>query len=169
MIRKANLNDIEQIMEIINTTVEEMKSYNNTQWDENYPQAKDFVEDIELGDLYVESEGDDLLGLICVNYIQPKEYDGLEWSSNDKCIVVHRMAVNSKFRNRGVGAKLMNFGEELAIKKGVNYLKTDTYSINIKMNSLFKKFNYVLVGEMSILGKEAPFYCYEKVLSDSKI
>ncbi|MDU6983597.1 hypothetical protein [Terrisporobacter mayombei] len=40
----------------------------------------------------------------------------------------------------------MNFAEELEIKNKVNYLKTDTYSINTKMNSLFRKFNYKLVG-----------------------
>ena len=48
----------------------------------------------------------------------------------------------------------MNFAEDLAIKSGVNYLKTDTYSVNTKMNSLFRKFNYNFIGEMSFLGKE---------------
>ncbi len=40
MIRKANMNDLESIMKIIKSTVEEMKTYNNTQWDENYPLEK---------------------------------------------------------------------------------------------------------------------------------
>ena len=34
MIRKASLNDVDSIMDIIKSTVEEMKTYNNTQWDE---------------------------------------------------------------------------------------------------------------------------------------
>lgn len=164
MITKANLNDIKQIMEIINKTVEEMKSYNNTQWDENYPQDKDFEKDIELGDLYVDKENNTITGFICVNYIEPVEYNDLNWSKDEKCMIIHRMAVNPKCRNKGIGSKLMNFAEELAIKNGVNYLKTDTYSINTKMNSLFRKFNYELVGQMSFLGKEQPFYCYEKTL-----
>ena len=84
MITKANINDIEQIMEIINKTVEEMKSYNNTQWDENYPQDKDFAKDIELGDLYVDKEDDRITGFICVNYIEPVEYNHLDWSKNEK-------------------------------------------------------------------------------------
>lgn len=164
MITKANLNDINQIMEIINETVKEMKSYNNTQWDENYPQDKDFAKDIELGELYVDKEDNTIMGFICVNYIEPVEYNDLNWSKDEKCMVIHRMAVNSKFRNKGVGTKLMNFAEELARKNGVNYLKTDTYSINTKMNSLFRKCNFKLVGQMSFLGKEKPFNCYEKML-----
>lgn len=34
------------------------------------------------------------------------------------------------------------------------------------MNSLFKKCGFNLVGEMSFLGKEKSFYCYDKLLID---
>lgn len=37
------------------------------------------------------------------------------------------------------------------------------------MNALFKKCGYDLAGEMSFLGKEKTFYCYEKVLNKDKI
>lgn len=47
-------------MDIIKSTVEEMKTYNNTQWDESYPQAKDFIKDIESEELYVEAEGKEI-------------------------------------------------------------------------------------------------------------
>lgn len=168
MIIRAKSNDIQGIMEIIKETVKEMKSYNNTQWDENYPKDKDFAKDIESGDLYVEKQDNIITGFICVNYIEPEEYKDLKWARDDKCMVVHRMAVNPGFRKKGVGSRLMDFAEDLATRSGVKYLKTDTYSINTKMNSLFKKFNYSFVGEMSFLGKEEPFYCYEKILSNDK-
>lgn len=164
MIRKASLNDVDSIMDIIKSTVEEMKTYNNTQWDESYPQAKDFIKDIESEDLYVEAEGKEIKGFICINYIEPKEYDDLNWVSNSKAMVIHRMAVNPKFRQQGIATKLMKHAEQLALDNNVVYLKTDTYSINTKMNSLFKKCGFNLVGEMSFLGKEKPFFCYDKLL-----
>ena len=43
MIRKAEFSDIDTIMSIINETVEEMKSYGNTQWDNNYPNNETFI------------------------------------------------------------------------------------------------------------------------------
>ena len=164
MIRKASLNDVDSIMDIIKSTVEEMKTYNNTQWDESYPQAKDFIKDIESEELYVEAEGKEIKGFICINYIEPKEYDDLNWVSNSKAMVIHRMAVNPKFRQQGIATKLMKHAEQLALDNNVVYLKTDTYSINTKMNSLFKKCGFNLVGEMSFLGKEKPFFCYDKLL-----
>lgn len=163
MIRKAKINDLDKIMEIIKLTVEEMISYNNTQWDENYPQSKDFMEDIKKEDLYVKDVNGEIYGFICVNYMEPEEYKGLNWSSKEKAMIVHRMAVNPKFRNQGIGIQLMQFAEKLARENNIKYLKTDTYSINIKMNSLFKKCGFQYIGEMTFLGKEKLFYCYDKI------
>lgn len=164
MIRKALKEDIKKIMEIIRVTTEEMKNYNNTQWDENYPQAEHFFNDIESGDLYVDEIDENIRGFVCINYIEPIEYKEIEWNLKEKAMIVHRMAVNPKFRNQGVGFALLDFSEKLALQNNIKYLKTDTYSINDKMNSLFKKFGFILAGEMKFLGKEKPFYCYDKIL-----
>ncbi|HEH6974512.1 TPA: GNAT family N-acetyltransferase, partial [Clostridioides difficile] len=136
MIRKANMNDLESIMKIIKSTVEEMKTYNNTQWDENYPLEKDFVSDIKKQDLYIYEVDGEVAGFICLNYEEPEEYLGLNWSSNKKAMVIHRMAVNQNFRKTGIASKLVDFAEKLAVENNVSYLKSDTYSINSKMNLL---------------------------------
>lgn len=166
MIRKAIKEDIAKIMEVMKVTIEEMKEYNNTQWDENYPQASNFEKDIEAGDLYVDAvETGELRGFVCINYVEPVEYKDIKWQLDEKAVVVHRMAVNPKFRNQGVGISLLNFSQDFAVKNDVRYLKTDTYSINDKMNALFRKFGFQLAGEMEFLGKEKPFYCYDKIIT----
>jgi GNAT superfamily N-acetyltransferase len=169
VIRKAVLDDLIDIMNIIKETIIEMHSYNNHQWDESYPQEKDFIKDIESGCLYVTERDGKLQGFVCVNKLEPAEYSGLNWSLNEEAMVIHRMSVNPDSRRMGIGTELMNFAEELALKNNVRYLKTDTYSINTKMNALFLKCGYKLVGEMSFLGKEKPFYSYEKILTDDKL
>lgn len=165
MVRKAHSTDIKDIMKIIRETIAEMHSYGNTQWDENYPREKDFLKDIQKGDLYVSEREGNLVGFVCINKIEPAEYSDLPWSIQETAMVVHRMAVNPTYRRSGIGAELMKFTDEFALKNDIHYLKTDTYSINTKMNALFGKCGYKLVGEMSFLGKEKPFYCYEKVLN----
>lgn len=165
MIRKATMEDVKDIMKIIEQTIAEMNAYNNTQWNENYPQEKDFINDIQKGDLFVVERKDKLAGFVCINKVEPGEYDGLSWTLNEKNMVVHRMAVNPEYRRSGIGTKLMKFADEFALKNSIRYLKTDTYSLNTKMNALFKKCGYNFVGEMSFLGKEEPFYCYERILN----
>jgi len=163
--RKAVLEDIKCIMEILRETIIEMHSYNNFQWDENYPQEKDFIKDIEAGYLYAAERDGMLTGFICVNKIEPVEYEDINWSFSEDAMVVHRMAVNPRSRRMGIGTELISFADKLALENNIKYLKTDTYSINSKMNSLFIKNGYKFVGEMSFLGKEKPFNCYEKILN----
>ena len=162
--RKAVIGDLKEIMEIIKETIAEMHSYNNYQWDENYPQEKDFMNDIQKGDLFVAEKNGRLVGFVCINKIEPVEYNDLNWSLKEDVMVIHRMAVNPAYRRNGIGTMLMNFAEDLALRNNIKYLKTDTNSLNTKMNSLFKKCGYNFVSEMSFLGKETPFYCYEKTL-----
>ncbi|MEL7571187.1 MAG: GNAT family N-acetyltransferase, partial [Eubacteriaceae bacterium] len=153
MIRKAKHDDLDNIMHIIKDTIEEMQANGNDQWNEQYPERKDFDADIKMGELYVEEGNGQIMGFICVNYIEPDEYSGLNWSSNEKAMVIHRMSVNISSRTQGIGTNLMAFAEELAIENNVKYLKTDTYSLNQKMNRLLEKKGYRKVGEMSFHGK----------------
>ena len=164
MIRYAELKDIEKIMEVIRETIKEMKTYNNTQWDENYPQPIHFENDIKNHSLYVYEKNGDFYGFICANFVEPDEYSDIDWCSKEKSLVLHRMSINPKFRNCGVATELIKFCEDYAIKNNVKYLKTDTYSLNIKMNSLLKKIGYVHRGNMKFLGKEKDFFCYDKIL-----
>lgn len=165
MIRKAVMEDLKDIMRIIKDTIIEMQSYNNTQWNENYPQEKDFINDIKKEELFIVERDGKLAGFVCVNKVEPVEYKGLHWSLDEESMVVHRMAVDINCRRQGIGMELMNFSDELALRNNIRYLKTDTYSINTNMQSLFEKCDYKLIGEMSFLGKEKPFYCYDKILN----
>ncbi|WP_434511131.1 GNAT family N-acetyltransferase [Desulfitobacterium sp. AusDCA] len=164
MIRKAIIKDLDRIMVILEKIIDEMHSYNNYQWDENYPQAKDFAADIEKGELYVSVRENMIVGFICINRVEPHEYEGLNWSSTKDALIIHRMGVDTDYRNAGIGKELVGFAEDLAHRSNVKYLKTDTNSLNAKAQALFQKCRYIFVGEMSFRGKEKPFYCYEKVL-----
>ena len=163
--RKARLEDIQDIMDIIRMTIMEMHAYHNQQWDESYPQEKDFIEDINKGDLYVSERDGQLVAFVCVNKTEPVEYYGLNWSSRNDVMVIHRMSVHPEYRRKGLGLELMNFAEDLALKSNIYYLKTDTNSLNEKMKALFLKFGYNFIGEINFLEKETPFYCYDKRLS----
>ena len=164
MIRKAGIEDLKDILEIIKQTIVIMSTYNNNQWDEKYPKEKDFMDDIQKENLFVIEREDKIAGVICINKEQPLEYSELNWTLAEASMVIHRMSVSPDYRKSGIGTDLMKFTEELALKNNLRYIKTDTYSINPNMNALFVRCGYKLIGEISFLRKEKPFYCYEKVL-----
>lgn len=162
--RLAQNNDLPAIMAIIRDTIAEMRTYRNTQWDENYPQEDDFQRDIEEGSLYIAERDGRVAGFACINGDEPAEYAALPWTGT-KALVIHRMAVAMDQRQKGVAMEMMDFAEELAREQGIRVLKTDTYSLNTKMNALFQKLGYRMIGTMQFKGKEKPFPCYEKILS----
>jgi len=164
LIRKATFDDVNSIMKIVQETIVEMGNYNNTQWDENYPQKSNFIEDINKGELYVIDEDGELGGFACINKVEPEEYKNLTWKLDVTALVIHRMAVNAKFRRKSIGSRLINFADKLAQGQNIKLLKTDTYSLNTKMQGLFKKCGYTYVGEINFLGKEKQFYCFEKTI-----
>lgn len=165
MIRLANKEDIKAIMEIIKETIVEMNSYGNIQWGSDYPAEKDFLNDIERKDLFVYEEKEKICGIVCINFIEPEEYKDIDWSLDKKALVLHRMAIAVSERKKGIGTALMSFAEQYAKEKNVDYLKTDTYSINDKMIRLFERCGYKKTGTMHFKGREKLFYCYEKLLA----
>lgn len=165
LIRKATLEDLPCIMKIVRNIIVEMHSYNNMQWDQSYPQESHFVSDINKGELYVAERNGILAGFICINHDQPGEYEGVPWSHKCPALVIHRMAVASDMRGYGIGSALVNYAEHLASLALIGYLKTDTYSLNANAQKLFEKCGYCFTGDMSFLGKDKPFYCYEKILA----
>ncbi len=164
MVRPAVIDDLEQIMAIVNAVKEEMRNNGINQWDETYPLITDFRNDIENRVLYVAEVNGEIKGLICIDYLEPEEYADADWSLNEKPMVLHRMAVHPESRQQGIGIMLMQFAEGLALSQGVYYIRSDTYSLNPKMNALFRKLNYRFTGEIYFQRKTNPFNCYEKIL-----
>ena len=164
MIREAKLYDMIGIMEIVKEATQEMHSHNNYQWDENYPLIEDFTKDIETGTLYVFETEKTVAGFICINKEEPLEYKDLKWKLNQEAFIIHRMAIRKSFRWKGIGSKLVQFADNISIENNVNYIRTDTYSLNIKAQSLLKKCGYTFTGKMRFLGKEKEFYCFERVI-----
>ncbi|MCY6484832.1 GNAT family N-acetyltransferase [Clostridium aestuarii] len=164
MIRKATMSDLDEIMDVTKNIVKEMNSYNNYQWNNNYPKKEDFISDIAKESLFILEKNNELAGFTCINKIQPLEYNDLNWSLDTEAYVVHRLAVNSKYRKEGIAYKLLNLAEKLAIADKVKHLRTDTYSLNTKAQSLFEKFGYNFVDEINFCGNEKSFYCYEKLI-----
>lgn len=165
MIRTATTPDLDRIMKVVLPSIAIMNQEGNTQWDHEYPLASDFLSDINAGDLFVFEQDQEIQGVICLNSIEPPEYNTANWQTSKTATVIHRMAIAPQSRQQGVGSALMAFAESIAEKNGTNYLKTDTYSVNSKMNNLFKKFGYQSVGEISFRNRPHRFICYEKSLS----
>jgi GNAT superfamily N-acetyltransferase len=165
MIRLAEAQDIDHIMRVVEKTILVMRDEDNPQWDDEYPAAAHFLDDVARRTLYVFEADGEIAGFICIDDFEPAEYERVAWHSSGKALVIHRMAVSPDFRGRGVATSLLEFADRLAIDSGVAYLKTDTYGKNAKMNALFSRNGFVRVGKMSFRGMQDAFTSYDKIVA----
>lgn len=163
MIRTATAGDIDEIMRIVDETKSIMHAQGNVQWNEKYPLREDFERDILRASLYIIEENSAVAGFVCLDFDEPEEYKSADWQKPGPALVLHRMAVDTKARGLGIGGKLLAFAQAKAAELGAVSIRTDTFSGNIPMNSLFVKHGFHMAGAVELCGKSAqPFYCYEK-------
>lgn len=167
MIRLARPSDIEGIASMIAAAVELMRAEGSDQWDDSYPARADFLGDIGSGQLYVDEAEDGepaVRAVACLNREQPAEYGTVRWSREGEALVIHRLAVHPACRGQGLAKALFALAEREARSRGIPCIRSDTYSLNGKMNALFAAMGYRRTGEIRFHGRRAPFYCYDKVL-----
>ena len=163
LIRLATLTDIPQIMQLVAEVVPAMIASGNLQWDEHYPNAGVFANDIALNQLWVAEIDSQIAGITAITTDQSPEYAEVGWDITEEAIVTHRLAVSSRFRGMGIAAALLQQAEQVAINHRINILRIDTNSNNKATQKLFPKLGYKYAGEIGLEFRPGlRFYCYEK-------
>lgn len=143
--RKSNYKDIDKILKIIENAKIEMKKLNLDQWQNGYPNRNVIENDVKNGISYV-LEQNQIIGTVALSFEKEKSYSQIEgkWITNGEYAVIHRIAIDTKFQNRGIAVKILEFVEEICLKKRILSLRTDTHEKNEPMKKLLKKaeFNY---------------------------
>lgn len=164
-VRLATSNDIPVLLSLIRRVVPLMRASGNFQWDDQYPNAAVFENDIANGNLWVAELDGQLVGVAAITTDQEPEYAQVGWDLNETAIVVHRLAVDPAVRGRGIAAQLMAQAEDVARQCGIGVLRIDTNTQNEATQRLFPKLGYVFAGEIGLGFRPGlRFYCYEKRL-----
>ncbi|GAB3014445.1 GNAT family N-acetyltransferase [Spirosoma pulveris] len=162
-IRPATLTDLPALMNLIRHVVPLMRKSGNFQWDEHYPNQTVFSEDIAKGQLWVAYVDGLLAGVAALTEDQEPEYAQVGFDLNERAIVTHRLAVDPAFRGRGVAAGLLAQAEQLALDRGIHFLRIDTNSENQVTRKLFPKLGYRYAGDITLSFRPGlRFLAYEK-------
>ena len=137
LIRKALLEDLEQIAAIYDHAREFMLSYGNTrQWPGHYPDIESAREDLENGVLYVAETDGAVVGTFVMMSGPDATYAYIEngaWRSDTPYGVIHRVA------SRGGG--VLGAALELA-KQRYDHIRMDTHEDNAPMRHLLEKHGF---------------------------
>ncbi|MDP2067705.1 MAG: GNAT family N-acetyltransferase [Lutibacter sp.] len=166
MIKKASVQDLEQLLFIVKSCGQNLIEQGIFQWNENYPSKAVLLEDIALQQIWKLEEGNSIVGLIVLTEIEDAEYQHVKWlTKNDKNLYIHRLAVHPNFQGKGFAQKLMNFAENYALENGYKSIRLDTFSQNKRNLQFYEKRNYIKLESIYFPNQSTlPFYCYEKVI-----
>ncbi len=168
--RRAKLDDIPQILEITNHAISFLASQGLSQWQDGYPNAESYAEDIKNGYLWTFSENEKLVSIMAIIVGDDPTYakiDGKWLTETANYAAIHRVAVHEKMRGSGISAQMLEFAEDLVRGLGRASIRIDTHPNNKPMRKLLEKNNYTYCGEIMLLRAEEHDklrVAYEKVL-----
>ena len=163
MIRRAAIQDLEQIMQIYARAVQYMHASGNpNQWVEGYPSRALIEEDIARGVSYV-VDRDGVIEAV-FSYIEGEDPTYRQigqgmWRTNGSYGTVHRLA--SAGRLRGVAGICFSWCAEQAKLHGCSSLRADTHQDNRIMQHLLQKNGFVYCGVIH-LANGAPRLAFER-------
>lgn len=160
-IRKAELEDLNEIIDIYRNAIDTMNSNNIPQWDEVYPNGTILKEDILAKQMYVGLIDNAIASVVVLNNEFDEQYNNGHWEyQNESFAVVHRLCVNPICQNQKVGRNTMLLVEKLLQKQGVQAIRLDAFSLNPYALKMYENLGYKKAGEAN--WRKGVFYLLEK-------
>ena len=163
-VRKAQHEDVDTIMEIIDLAKEDMKASGSDQWQNGTPNADMIHADIDRGVSYVLCDPDgSIQGTAYISTEQDPTYkvitDGDWRAAEEPYTVIHRIAVRRSERGRGLALHIVNFAKTVAAADGTHQLRIDTHEKNIPMQHFLARNGFSKRG--IIQSSEGPRIAYD--------
>ena len=155
--------DLDRIFRLFSDAIAEMNRLSIPQWDELYPDREILREDISKNQLFLGMEGEDIASVYVLNSDCDEEYENGAWQyPNASFCVIHRLCVNPKFQNRGIGNLTMRHIEGRAHKEGFETVRLDAFTLNPFALKMYDRLGYSIVGTAD--WRKGRFYLMEKKL-----
>ncbi len=145
--RKASEGELDAVFGVFRDAIAEMDRNGIPQWDELYPDRAILAEDISKDELFVGTIGGEIACVFVLNSECDEEYEIGAWQYPDASFcIIHRLCVNPKFQNRGIGLETMRHIEAELKKEGIESIRFDAFTLNPFALRLYDKLGYAKVG-----------------------
>ncbi|GAA4310692.1 GNAT family N-acetyltransferase [Pontixanthobacter gangjinensis] len=163
MIRKANINDLQEVKALTEACAKAMIQKHIYQWNEHYPSIDRLKADILSEELYVFKANNEIVGIIVITETMDEEYIPIQWlSKTSNNLYIHRLAVLPSLWGNRYARKLMDFAETYARENQYESVRLDTFSQNKRNQKFYETRGYQRLGNIYFPRQsEHPFYCYE--------
>lgn len=167
LFQRAELSDLQEVVELFQRAIENMNQNNIPQWDELYPNEKILRDDIEKSQMFVGRSAGRIISVYVLSSEYDEEYNHADWQYPDASfLVLHRLCVHPDFQNKGIARRTMEQVEKQAGDSGAETIRLDAFSDNPYALRLYKGLGYHKTGTAD--WRKGRFYLYEKNLALSE-
>lgn len=149
-LRKAVIDDLNNIMAIIDDAKKLLKADNSSQWQNGTPNRDMFINDINNDSCYVLVVDGDIAGVTTVlNTPDPnykKIYNGSWIQQTNNYATFHRIAISSKYRGKHFSDFLFSTLITTIYEMGYRDIRIDTHRLNKRMQHIIEKWNFKYCG-----------------------
>lgn len=166
IIRFAEKKDIDRIMQIIADARESIGKLGIDQWQYGYPTRDIVKEDIILGRSFVACDGDDICATFALMMNGEPTYKKIycgAWLSDGEYLALHRIAIESSHRGKGIAEQIIEFLVNFAREKDYVSVRVDTHEGNIPMRKMLEKNGFEYCGTIHLLDGQSRV-AYEKLV-----
>lgn len=166
--RLARKEDVPQIVTIIEEAKEVLRKSGSPQWQEGSPNESMIYEDIDNDYGYVLVYDTAVVGYLAMINQEDEDYKILSnWQQNSDYVVIHRVAISSNYQGRGLANYFFSNIFSIALSKGYSAVRIDTHRVNLTMQTLLEKFDFVYRGIVYVDSDiDGERFAYELVIED---
>ncbi|MGI6085400.1 MAG: GNAT family N-acetyltransferase [Acetivibrionales bacterium] len=164
--RNATTEDLNKIMVIIRKAQQYLREKGVDQWQGNYPNEDIIRADINKNIGYILEKDNDIIATVAVSFNDEKTYDKIyngSWITNNEYAVIHRIAVDNKYKGKRVSSLIIAKVEDMCISKGIRSIKVDTHRKNESMQKMLSYNGFKYCG-IIYLEDGSERFAYEKVI-----
>ncbi|WP_367296384.1 N-acetyltransferase family protein [Levilactobacillus yonginensis] len=170
LLRQATMADLPQIESIIRDGRELLAAQSVDQWQGTYPSTSIIVDDIHQGWTVVLEEDNEILGTAAVIPGEDANYERIDgqWLTDQApYLAIHRVAVSSHHRGRGLAGELFQrIFAQIDKAENVESIRIDTHPDNKGMQHVIKKNGFTETGMIDLINQDldgVKDYAYERV------
>lgn len=159
--RKAETRDLDAVWQVITEARAKLKADGSPQWQDGHPDRQQIEADLEQGVGCVLMVGQEVAGYAALVHSPEPTYQQIyhgAWN-NDSApyMVIHRIAIRSKFRGQHLATLFMALLISNSVERGVKNVRFDTFRLNRALQHLGTKFDFKKRGDIKAVDKIDPW------------